>query len=84
MWGILLFFGLIGLLQCAGTVRLDERYIYLSFWSVVVLVGAVMAPLLWGIAAVVVAVTILYIAERWYARQWDRPRLWWYRFLQDH
>lgn len=83
MWVIALLGGLFGLLQCSGVVRLDERYWYLAFHTALVIGGAIFAPWYWGLAAVLAAGTILYFAERWYARQWGYPRLWWYKFFQN-
>lgn len=62
---------------------LDTRYAYLTVAMIFLIVAAVTAPLPWKIIIAVTAAVVIYLAERHYARLWDRPRLWWYRFFQD-
>lgn len=82
MWALAIVFGLFGLLQSSGTVELDSRYGYFAVHVAFVIGGALFAPLHLAITALVLSGTILYFAERWYARLWDHPRLWWYKFFQ--
>jgi hypothetical protein len=81
MWTLLVIFGLTVLLQNMQTIPMDERYAYIFAGIVLTVTGVVLAPVYWAILALLAAITILYFAERWYARQWGYARLWWYRFF---
>jgi hypothetical protein len=63
-------------------VQLNDRYGYFILAFMWIGIGVVLGPWYWGLAALLVAGVILYFAERWYARLWDEPRLWWYKFFQ--
>ena len=84
LWVAFAVAGLFVLVMCyvPSTDWLDTRYAYFVVAMTFIVVAEVMAPLVWKITLVIPVMVIIYFAERYYARMWARPRLWWYRFLQ--
>lgn len=84
-WELLIFLSMFVLLMCyvPSNDDLDYRYFFLSAAMCLIVLAEVYSPWMWKIALAITAAVIIYFSERHYARLWDHPRLWWYRFLQD-
>lgn len=84
-WGYMIGIGLFILVMCyvPSNDDLDHRYFFLGVAMVMIVLAEVYSPLIWKIALALTAGVIIYFSERHYARLWNHPRLWWYRFFQE-